>query len=754
MKNNHTSSFSGVSIALLMLAASSSLFGQAHFQSQASGSWSSASTWLLIAGSDADGIPDADDTVDVTAGITVTIGATAVDCATLLVAANATLSINGTGNVGVNADPGSATIYGTVTMSSSGRLTEQGTGTRSLLLGSGGKITISGSASNPSFDTYSFDPASTFEYTATASQNVLSGVVFGNLTIGGSGTKTVTPVPADTAFRSTGKLTVASGTSFDVSTAILHIYFDGDVENYGTINASVGITVQHMSGAHWINNGTYLPSTAPGFGYTPTTTFTNTEISGTPVAQTFYDLVIEGTTSALNNLIAGRNITIAPGATLNGGAGLTHQLSGNWTNNGTFNGGTCTVAFNGTANQNISASTFYNLVVNNTAGVTLTGNVSIAPAGVLTITNGTISTGAYTLAVNSTDPAALSPGSNKIVGTVSRAIGPGATGTYRFFSTNAFVIPGGAGNPTTITASVYPNTNPPNLGAGADTNMIVKRYYTINSSGTGPGFTYTLRLPYNQSEVRGNEVDYVFWRNSGSGWVNAGSAPPADTATNYVEQAGLTAFSDWTIAENTAPLPIQLASFSAGMVDSSSNVKLTWTTLSEINNYGFFIQRSFSNAATFDDLPDNFVQGNGTTLSPKHYTWVDRNVLPGKYFYRLKQVDLDGSFWLSDPVEVAVAAATNVNNGHAPEKFSLEQNYPNPFNPSTRIQFSVEKSGFTVLNVYNILGEEVATLFAGTAQAGTEYAVTFDATSLTNGAYFYKLTSGERTSLRKMLLLK
>lgn len=547
---------------------------QAHFQSQTSGSWSSASTWLRISGTDGDGIPDANDTVDVITNHTVSVAGTSVNCATILVQGNATLSIAGTGNVQINANPGSATIYGTVTMSSSGRLTETGTGTRSLVIGSGGKLTISGSAANPSFDTYSFDPGSTYEYTASANQNVLAGVTFGNLTLGGSAIKTVTPVPPDTVFRCAGKLSVASGTSFDVSTNILRIYFNGDVENYGTIDASIGITVLWMTGAHWINNGSYLPSTTPGFGYTPTTTFINTEIGGTPVAQTFHDLVIEGTTTALNNLIVGRHLTVAPGATFNGGTGVMHEVKGNWTNNGVFDCGTCTVTLNGTAAQTVGASAFYNLVVNNALGVTLTGNVSTAAGGTLTLTSGNIATGAFTMAVNSTDPAALTLGSNKIVGTVSRAIAPGSTGTYKFFTDNTFVVPGGTGNPTVITATVYPNTNPPGLGAGADTSTIVKRYYTFTGSGTGGGFTYTLRLPYEQSEVRGVEGAYSLWRKGTATWINQGSSGSPDTVNNYVQQSGLTSFSDWMIGSQRIVLNLKVVlqgPFSGGTMTTALN---------------------------------------------------------------------------------------------------------------------------------------------------------------------------------------
>jgi hypothetical protein len=98
---------------------------------------------------------------------------------------------------------------------------------------------------------------------------------------------------------------------------------------------------------------------------------------------------------------------------------------------------------------------------------------------------------------------------------------------------------------------------------------------------------------------------------------------------------------------------------------------------------------------------------------------------------------------------------TDVNDTKptAPTKFSLSQNYPNPFNPTTRITFTLEKSGFAQLSVYNILGQKVATLISGNVSAG-QHEVNFNATNLSTGVYIYKLESGNNTSIKKMMLLK
>lgn len=90
---------------------------------------------------------------------------------------------------------------------------------------------------------------------------------------------------------------------------------------------------------------------------------------------------------------------------------------------------------------------------------------------------------------------------------------------------------------------------------------------------------------------------------------------------------------------------------------------------------------------------------------------------------------------------------------NVPSTFNLEQNYPNPFNPSTRIQFNVPTAGNVKLTVFNVLGQEVATLINGAVTAG-EHQVTFSASSLPSGVYLYRLQQGNSVMIKKMLLLK
>ncbi len=107
------------------------------------------------------------------------------------------------------------------------------------------------------------------------------------------------------------------------------------------------------------------------------------------------------------------------------------------------------------------------------------------------------------------------------------------------------------------------------------------------------------------------------------------------------------------------------------------------------------------------------------------------------------------SNWLGTGVITAVKAQPTV----VPGKFDLSQNYPNPFNPTTTINYSVPQSGGVTLKVYNLLGQEVATLFSGLQQAGNHVAV-FDASRLASGVYFYRLEAGNNSMTKKLLLMK
>lgn len=200
----------------------------------------------------------------------------------------------------------------------------------------------------------------------------------------------------------------------------------------------------------------------------------------------------------------------------------------------------------------------------------------------------------------------------------------------------------------------------------------------------------------------------------------------------------------------SAPLPVQLASFTASRL-SASSAQLNWRTISETNNFGFFVQRKSQSESAFLDIPGSFIPGNGTTSLPQSYTYTDNGIGSGSYQYRLRQVDLNGDVHFSDPVQMDGVTGAGETT---PAIFALHQNYPNPFNPATTIRFTVERSGPAVVRLYNMLGQEVRTLFSGNAETGREYSLNVDATGLMSGVYFYKLETSSRSALRKFTVLK
>ena len=186
--------------------------------------------------------------------------------------------------------------------------------------------------------------------------------------------------------------------------------------------------------------------------------------------------------------------------------------------------------------------------------------------------------------------------------------------------------------------------------------------------------------------------------------------------------------------------PVELSSFTATV--NRNSVNLNWSTVSELNNSGFDIERKAATGNDFTKVGN--VSGNGTTNSPVNYTFTDR-ANTGKYNYRLKQIDLNGNFEyfnLSNEIEVGV-----------PNSFAMSQNYPNPFNPSTKINYDLPVDGIVSIKLYDLTGRQVASLVSEAKIAGY-YTVSFDASNLASGMYFYRISAGSFTSTKKMALVK
>ena len=185
--------------------------------------------------------------------------------------------------------------------------------------------------------------------------------------------------------------------------------------------------------------------------------------------------------------------------------------------------------------------------------------------------------------------------------------------------------------------------------------------------------------------------------------------------------------------------PVELSVFSSAVHEN--NITLSWTTSAEINNSGFDIERKTINGQW---TKIGYVKGNGTTNETSNYNFTEK-LTTGKYYYRLKQIDYNGNFEYFELTE-------EVNIG-APYNYELSQNFPNPFNPYTKINYSIPDAEHIFLKVSDITGKEVSVLVNQIQSAGY-YTVSFDASGLPGGVYFYSLTYGGFTNTKRMVLIK
>jgi hypothetical protein len=198
-------------------------------------------------------------------------------------------------------------------------------------------------------------------------------------------------------------------------------------------------------------------------------------------------------------------------------------------------------------------------------------------------------------------------------------------------------------------------------------------------------------------------------------------------------------------------LPIQLVSFNASQNSPGRGVILRWSTLSEVNNYGFDVQRGARSDGDFVTVSGALIPGHGTTTAPQDYSYADVSAPAGTWYYRLKQIDLDGAVHYTDPARVQVASGGTGQD--VPAVFSLAQNFPNPFNPETTIRYGLPSRSYVLLAVYNTLGERVAVIAEGEQESGF-HEVRFDGSALASGVYYYRLQAAGFVQTKKLSLLK
>ncbi|MFH1195170.1 MAG: T9SS type A sorting domain-containing protein [bacterium] len=225
--------------------------------------------------------------------------------------------------------------------------------------------------------------------------------------------------------------------------------------------------------------------------------------------------------------------------------------------------------------------------------------------------------------------------------------------------------------------------------------------------------------------------------NDSFGWATSLAQNYAVIGAKFDDDNGTNSGSAFLYLLDT--VPVELAAFTGNVADNC--VELNWITETELNNSGFEVQRKFKNDH-FKNVA--FVKGQGTTSERNNYHFFDRNLSGGQYTYRLKQIDIDGTYEYSQEITFEISK---------PATYSLSDNFPNPFNPSTNIVFSIPEKTNVKIKVFNLLGVEVKTLVDEFFEAG-EHKVVFNAEALSSGVYLYNIKAGNFSETKKMILIR
>jgi hypothetical protein len=376
-----------------------------------------------------------------------------------------------------------------------------------------------------------------------------------------------------------------------------------------------------------------------------------------------------------------------------------------------------------------------NLNVNSSAGLTLNNPMTIS--GALTFTLGNLILGNNDLTISGTVNGAadgksiVTNGTGKVIRTITAGGGfifP--VGTATRYNPVSFTSASGG----TYTAAIVSGEVP----ATKNDEASCKKTWTI--TGTNPA---NVTFTWNSADMGGSCVptSCIALRYDGTAWTDIGGVTSGSDPIYTTTLTNVTSFSPWTIG-NAGALPVEMTSFTA--VAQNMSAQLKWNTATEVNNYGFEIERRAITSNAWAKV--GFVAGNGTSNIAHSYTYADNNLSSGKYAYRLKQIDNDGAFKYSASTEVEIIGV--------PKELKLYVNYPNPFNPSTKVQFTVPENGNVRLLVYNVIGQEVATLFNGAAEAGNIYTVNFDGSHMASGLYLSVLEFGTQRITHKMMMTK
>lgn len=449
-------------------------------------------------------------------------------------------------------------------------------------------------------------------------------------------------------------------------------------------------------------------------------------------------IIDSGATVHLGNSVIGSNGLFTVNATASISTSMALGIDENLLTTGTKTLSTeASYIYNGAAGQItglLLPATVKNLVLYNAAGVSLSADVAVTDT--LKVMNGFLNLNGKNVQFGSTGVL------REFAGTTVKGLEGGLFGN-RDLNAPAAENAAGLGAVVTSAANLgvtqFERYQSPRTG---NNNSSVYRYYKI-APANNTALNATLRLYYDQTELTGlNERNLIVFRSEtgfANSWIPVGGT--VDTTNNYVEVSGVNTFAYFTLADSALPIPVELTSFAVSVNGNKATVK--WSTATETNNKGFEVERlSAKPNSAWEKV--GFVAGAGNSTVVKNYSFTDHARLSGVYTYRLKQIDFDGT--------VTYSASAEADLG-LPVEYALSQNYPNPFNPSTTIEFSVPVTSKVTVTLYDILGNEVMVLLNETKEAGF-HSLNVNLHNLSNGVYYYKMTAGSFSQVKKMILIK
>ena len=455
-----------------------------------------------------------------------------------------------------------------------------------------------------------------------------------------------------------------------------------------------------------------------------------------------------GTFEVSGDLVIGNNATLS-GATSRSGD---LQVGGAFTNNGQLqlNNGQHELVLNGSSDQSVKGLSRVNaLTVKNPDGVTLQNSLSIVSGGTLTLSNGVVSFANSSDQLAVSDDATVNAASNSsyVRGTVEKtgddsfSFPVGANGKLAKVSISA------PANTTDAFSATYIDQKPGNSRSFASNNpgngrlakVSNNRYWDLKRvSGTS---SVDVTLHWNSqtnSGIKDTSSLVVAHETSNNEWENLGKDKAGGSATSKgsITRNNVQNFSPFTYGStsNTNPLPVELTAFEAEL--ENNQVALSWATASETNNKHFIVQKRSGN----DWQRIGRVKGHGTSMEAHSYRFRDANVQPRQtYYYRLKQVDFDGSYEYSEIK--AVSTEGDRNSG-----LSL---YPNPTADRLYLQLDGSQSRNMDVTIYSAQGQVVYQESVTVRQGDSQQS--FAVQQLEPGQYIMQIKSADQVRQQRFI---